>query len=268
MEEEQNAPSAFTRGLILGIIISLVIAAVIILLIVHGYSANIFFTQLVSPLIVSAATLGAALSAIYSVKKNIENQNRLHQDSQERKLSAARASLPIALREIERICVSVIIQLSDHSKIDDNEPILISDTSHNTINLVIEHENEKAKKQLINLLMYYQIAISRFNNYKIESSANPDMDYLHDKETIESIIYWASLRAIAAAHLVYARGISQEFDNTEACKIFKKYFYSYKYQGRYKEVDVKDFDKIFSEAINGDYPGFLNPNFFRDKISP
>ena len=262
MEEEKYIPSAFTRGLILGIIISIGIAVAIIMLVLHTYSTDIFFAKLISPLIVSAATLGAALSAIYSVKKNIENQNRLHQDIQERKLFAARASLPIALREIERICASAIVQLCDSSKIDNNKPMLINDTSHNTIKLVIEHESEKTRKHLANLLMYFQIAISRFNNYKIYSRANPGMDHLHNEEITESIIHWASLRAIASAHLNYARGISQEFDNDEARKIYEEDFPGYKEQGRYKEIDIRDFNKIFGAAMEEDYPGFLDPNFF------
>lgn len=264
MEEDKDVPSAFTRGLILGIIISIGIALAVIVLVTHTHSTNIFVDKFVPPLIVSAATLGAALSAIHSVKKNIENQNRLYQDSQKRKLSAARASLPIALREIERICASVIVQMSDIEKIDDNKPILISDISHNTIKLVIEHEDEKTREHLINLLKYYQIAISRFSNYKIDSRANPNLDHLRRQETAESIIYWASLRAIASAHLDYARGTSREFDNKKACEMFRKYFSEYKEIGRYRKIDIEEFNQIFSKARCEDYPGFLDPNFFGD----
>lgn len=262
MEEKQAIPSAFTRGLILGIIISLGIAIAIIVLVTHTYSTNIFFDKFIPPLIVSAATLIAALSAINSVKQNIENQNRLHRDSQKRKLSAARAALPLALREIDRICISVIEQLSDYSEINDEKPVLISNASQETIKLVIEHADEKMRKQLSNLLMYYQMAISSFNNYKIASSENPNLDHLYNEETIQSVIYWASLRAVNAAHLDYARGISQEFSVHKANQIFIQDFFAYKDLGRYKEINIAEFNEIFNEAVDGYYPGFLNPNFF------
>lgn len=263
MEEERIIPSPFIRGLFLGLVISSLVAAAAIALVFHTNLDIGFFEKLIAPLIVFSATLIAALLAVHSVGQNIENQNKLHQDSQNRKRTAALASLPLALREIEDICISVLAQLVDEKKIDYNKSIFITNTAHETIKQVIEYSDKEKQEELGNFLMFYQIAISMFSNYRAALKLYPDADHLRNHNTVNTIIHWISLRSIAGTHLDYARRISHKFSKEKARMEFVNYIRLYRKEGRYKNITDELYEKIFHDASEKEFPGFLDPDFFK-----
>lgn len=258
MEEEKSIPSPTIRGVILGVVISSIVAA---LTIAYLDSDIMYYKLLVPPLIVSAATLFAATMAINRVDKNIRNQNRLHKDSQIRKLIAARALLSLALREIEVICISALRQLTDEEKIDEKRSIIISSAAQETIKLVIEHSDNEDQKILSDFLMYYQIAISQFNNYITVSSSDKNVDHFTQKKTIKAIVCWISLRAIAWSYLYYVHGKSDAYDIKYAYERFKKIYSNLDRMGRYKGIKKRELERIFDEELKNKHPGFLDPDF-------
>lgn len=261
MIEKLSISLILISGIILGVM-SCLIAVLFVAWVSCAHPDSLFFNKFLSPVITSIATLLAATGAIIGVIKSINNQNKLHQNNHDRKLSAARAALPLALREIEETCISALKQLTNDGAHLINKPILISKIAHETIKLVVEHSDGKVHKDLSDFLMYYQIVISRFNQYKIESDINPYLNHLNNEYTTKSIIYWESFRSIAEVHLDWARNSSKKFNNEKACRIFKKRFPTYKNQGRYMDITDAEFKSIFGEAINCCYPGFLKPNYF------
>lgn len=268
MEEKSKFSSDREPRVISGLIVAILLIVIYVIFVVvmvareYYYSDNISIEKLTQPLIISAATLFASALAVYSVVQNIKNQNSIYKDELERKLFAARASFPLALREIEDVCVSTISQLLGDTEIDENRSLIISDNAQETIKMLIEHSNGKVREDLSNFLMYYQIAISQFSRYKIQSINNKDLDHLYNKDTVDSIICWISLRAIAETYLQYGRRTSPSYDNEKACDLFRERFHSHKDYGRYQSISVGEFNQIFQEAVNNRYPGFLNPSYF------
>lgn len=263
MEKKQNFWLALILGLMLGIILCLAVVTLVIW-IYCTYVDSPFWDKFLSPLVTSATTLIAAAGAIFGVIRSINNQNKLYQDSQSRKLSAARSFLPLALVEIEEICISALTQLLDETKINKDTTVLISENTKDTIKLVIEYSHGQIKSDFIEFLSYYQMAISKFHRYRVESK-DPELDHLHHKNTIDSIIHWAILRAISTSYLKYARNISQELDKNRVHTIFKEEIQTYREEGRYKNIDTKDFNEIFNQALNASYPSPLYPYFLWKK---
>lgn len=255
MDKKQHFWLALILGIITGIIFSLVVA-MFVTWIYHKNFDSLFLDKFLSQLITSVATLIAAAGAIFGVIRSINNQNKLYQDSQSRKLSTARAFLPLALVEMDEICISALSQLTDENKNEEDISILISETTKETIRLVMEHAQGKIKYDLGDFLSHYQMAISKFERYKIECR-DPKLDYLNHKNTKDAIIHWVLLRAISSGYLDYARNTSQEFNKEKARKNFKKVLRDCKEIGRYKNVSAEEFNKIFNEALIVECPSLL-----------
>ena len=255
MDKKQNFWLALILGIITGIIFSLVVA-VFVTWIYCEHVDSLFLDKFFSQLITSVATLIAAAGAMFGVIRSINNQNKLYQDSQNRKLSTARAFLPLALVEMDEICISALSQLVDENENEEDISILISETTKETIKLVMEHSHEKIKCDLGDFLSHYQIGISKFERYKIECR-DPRLDHLNHKNTKDAIIHWVLLRAISSSYLDYARNTSQEFCKEKARKNFKEILCDCREIGRYKNVSSEEFNRIFNKALTVECPSLL-----------
>lgn len=128
-----------------------------------GESHDPFIDKTFAPVFTSAFILIGAIFALGGVLWNIKNQNDLEEMRIERKLIAARASLPVALSELVNICKHHVIQITSQRKYSTREAIIMSEYAQETIKEVIENSDGIIVKKLSNLLACYQIAKSEYD---------------------------------------------------------------------------------------------------------
>lgn len=263
IEGEIDSSLIFLRGLMIGIILSLIFAAIFVTLLTSSDPQSTFPESLAAPLIVSAATIIAALTAVYSVNKNIKHQKLLHKNIKDRKRHAARTSLPLALAEIEEICISTLRQLVDTSEIINDSSTILSESSYQTFKQYIEHSEEtEVGKYFCDFLIYYQVVLSRFSDYQIEREMSPELNHLMHEKTTDTIIYWEAFRSISETLLDHARNPSKGFDHGKVRKIFEDRFLLYRGAGRYADITDSHFNIIFSRVMFGNSFKFLKPSYF------
>lgn len=258
--------SNFWLGVVIGLLVGLALGLGFILIfheLLFDKHYEKFVENMFAPIFAGSLTLLGVLSALFGVYRNIGNQNNLENKRTERKLRAARASLPLALNEFSRICKLHLLQISHRGKYDTSESMVLSEASQETIRTVIENSDD-IHQELSNLLAYYQIAVSRYNSF-ISSPPEPYDDKIHPLE-VGLIVSWASLRALAGCYFDYGRGAKFELDLKNALSAFRSEVTQYGHEDTVGMVArVPNYDAlskyIHSESVED--CGFLDPDYLR-----
>lgn len=224
-----------------------------------------FSEHMFAPIFAALFTLVGVLTALFGVYWNIKNQNSLANQRIGRRLIAARASLPLALNELSRICKLHLLQIAHKNQYDTRESMVMSEASHETIRTVIENSDDIIQQELSNLLAYYQIAVSRFNSFVANPPELHDGEEMHRLE-VGLIVSWASLRALTGCYFDYGRGAEFELDLKNALSVFKAEVMQYAHEDAVEMVAPVPHFSALSRYIRSksvEDCGFLDPDYLR-----
>lgn len=217
-------------------------------------------------LIAAGATLVSATVAVAGVLRNIRNQNILAEHARFRKLTAARASLPLALSELSKLSENHIARLSNGDKQVESGSEEISTAAHETLKLVIEHANEPTQKSLSFLLMAYQVLQASYHEEKApEPYDNPETEaaqLLAKHHRASGIISWAAFKALVAVQFQYARK-GEEIDRSSIARTyFERELQNCSARGGWLLINDPLFRDRFDVAIRNTERTLLNPEYF------
>ena len=215
-----------------------------------------FVDNMVPALFAVIATFLASIFAVIGVIINIKSQNDLESQRIENRLIAYRASLPIALSELVRICKIYVLSIKRGVNYGGKESMVVSEASRETIREVIQNSDEVIKQELSNLLAYYQFAESEYNSLANDSKTLSGSNKLDTKEA-NLIMLWVSLKTLTESYFSYGRGEKFEKNPIKDHENFKEELRTHarKYQ-----------KKLFSKYLNSrsvEGCGFLDPNYFK-----
>ena len=264
MKNKTKSPKvllSFPMGLLVGAIIAFATAAII-----DSQVQFVLLERYLPPLLTAAATLASASFAIAGVRWNIQNQNILAHDMRCRKLSAARASLPLALSEFVDLCDKHISHHANNTDQVIQGSESLSDTAHDTLKAVIENAEPETQHALSFLLMAYQVMLSRYFSKKSENKDEFDSEAsrtLAKHNHASDIIYWASLKALASIQFGYARTKIEPIDYEVARKRFEFDLQHCKRSDGWLLVNDPTYQAYFCRAIENKESGFFKKDFFQ-----
>lgn len=190
----------FPLGLVIGIVVTLILCAVFDWGWLSPDSAT--FPSVLSGLFV----LFASFIATTGVLCTIENSRELADETRERKLTAARAALALALSELSDLCERYVTYIANGC-LDFKGDKILSETSHQTIQLVIEYADPDAQERLANLMQFYQVALTRskdVENMKVDWAIE-DEQLLLKMNAANRIADWIAIRSLAVEFYGYSR---------------------------------------------------------------
>lgn len=250
----------FPLGLLIGSVLAFGVSAII-----DAKVGETLVNRYLPPLLTAAATLTSASLAIAGVRWNIQNQNELSQIARDRKLAAARASLPLALSELVEVCDRHIAHHSNNTDRVAPGSESLSETAQATFKAVIENATDKTQESLSFLLLAYQVMLSRYYSRQSEAKDaihTEDGSKLARYKHASSIVHWASLKALASVQFSYARTRNEAADEDRARKIFEFEVKGCRtYEGWVLSND-EIYRKYFEMAIEDPHSGFFKPNYF------
>ena len=259
--------SNFWLGVVIGLLVGLALGLGFILIfheLLFDKHYEKFVENMFAPIFAGSLTLLGVSSALFGVYRNIGNQNNLENKRTERKLRAARASLPLALNELSRICKLHLLQIAHKGKYDTSESMVMSEASQETIRTVIENSDD-IHQELSNLLAYYQIAVSRYNSFISDPPEPYDIDEMHPLE-VGLIVSWASLRALTGCYFDYGRGAKFELDLRNALSTFQSEVMQYAHEDAAEIVaQVPNFSALskYIQSESVEDCGFLDPDYLK-----
>lgn len=267
MNDMSNFWLIFSIGLLVGIDSHLGFMLVFNEL-VFGENHDRFISKMFPSIFTAIFTSIGLIIALFGVYCNTKIQHNIENKRVERKLRAARASLPLALNEISNICKLHLLQIAHRGKYDTKDSMEISGETKETIRLVIEHSNDNIQHELSRLLAYYQFSVSCFNLFISDPPETGD-DLGIDHEEIHLVLLWASLSAITTCLFDYGRGAKFELTDEKTLNAFQiqlmKYLHKYAYEnkaymaGKYNYIVLSRY--IECEDTSG--CGFLDPDFYK-----
>ena len=224
--------------------------------------AGLYNTGWDKDLLTIGATLISAILAILAVAYNVSNQNRLAEDSRERKLIAAKASLSVALSDIVSLCEAHIEYLANGSngKLDVR---YMSENTKESIQLVIEFAEKGDRNSLVFLLNSYQVLKARnidSTNSKFDWSSD-DTQILQKKNTAKKIIDWASYKALVNNQFDYARTSTKIPDSASVRPSFERDLDFVRRKEMWLLINDDVFKKAFNEAKENQESGFFDPKY-------
>ena len=265
MKERSNFWLGVVIGLLLGVALGLGFILIFSELLFEENYEN-FVENMFSPIATIISTLIIVCSALFGVYWTIKNQNHLANFATRQKLKAARASLPMALSELSRICKLHILQIANKGNYHTSESMILSDTAHETIRTVIENSCDTIQKELTRLLTYHQISMNRYNSFIVAPPTPPSGQKMHISE-VNLIVLWASLRALVGCYFDYGRGAKFQPDFDNALKVFKSELIDYRHEDQILTITPADSVDMFSEYLEKESVegcGFLDPNFLKN----
>lgn len=258
-DNEMKLLPGFKLGVILGLALGL-LASVCAMQYFHEkvfskYSQD-FIDNMVPALFAVMATFVASIFAIVGVYISIDNQNHIENRRTENRLIAYRASLPIALSELVRICKLHVQSIKRGVEYGSRESMVISDATRDTIQEVIQNSNDVIKHDLSKLMAYYQFAESKYNSLADNSKALSGGNKLTPEEA-HLIMLWVSLKTLTESYYQYGRGEEYKKDLVEDCKNFREDL----------KENTREYQRVlFSKYLNSysiEDCGFLDPNYLK-----
>lgn len=193
------------RGFADGVAMGLAASAVIIFTffwMIDGLPKTI--SDNLSQIFTVVATLIAALIALSGVERTIKATLSLEEERRSRKLSAARAVLPLSLSRLYSICDNRVDGIVFGTSAI--EPFTVSVEDIENLKEAIELSSGLAKATLEELAYALQIAEARNSHPKPSEKINsPSLDYADKAKRFRSILDWCSLKAIVECLFRYAR---------------------------------------------------------------
>ena len=240
--------------------------ATVILVLAGLYNAELG-KDFLSPL----ATLISAILAIFAVAYNVWNQNRLADETRERKLIAAKASLSVALSDIVSLCEAYIEYLANGSngKLDVRH---MSENTKESIQLVIEFAEKGDRNSLVFLLNSYQVLMARnrdFTYCKIDwplavadRDGEQDTQKFNKTNTAIRIIDWVSYKALVNIQFDYARTSTKIPDSASARPSFERDLSAVSRNEMNFLTNDDIFKEMFTKAVKNKKSGFFKPDYF------
>ena len=224
--------------------------------------AGLYNTGWDKDLLTFGATLISAILAILAVAYNVSNQNRLAEDSRERKLIAAKASLSVAISDIVSLCEAYIEYLANGSngKLDVR---YMSENTKESIQLVIEFAEKGDRNSLVFLLNSYQMLKARnidSTHSKIDWSSD-DPQILHKNNTAQKIIDWVSYKALVKNQFYYARNSTKIPDSASVRNSFESDLGYVRRKEVWFLTNDDVFKKAFNKTIENQESGFFDPKY-------
>jgi len=208
----------YLDGIALGILLGFIASTLIYWLLdeTTGVVQN-FLSEQISYIV----TLIAAVLAVRGISKQIQSNVELANEARLAKLDAAKATLPIVLSNLSRLCEARYYALAFGEK---SRPEYarweISESELHTLSRCIEHSTGIEKELMQNIFRIYQVVISRWDGIKAVNLFTED-DTLNPfrKREIEyqfrAITNWVSLKETCLSLFDFSRGIDTKPQTSE-----------------------------------------------------
>lgn len=248
----------FPLGLCLGSILTLLFCAAFDSAWIS--TDNPLFLTVISGLFVFSASGLATLGVL----STIENTRELADTASARKLTAARAALPLALNELTDLCDSYVEYIANGCLGFKGNKIL-SETSQQTIQLVIEYADQEAQERLSNLVKFYQVSIARSqdsSNFKVDWTSS-DPQVLYKIKAAYRIADWTAIRCLAGEFYEYSRrnGILGKREGSR--RLFERYVSDVSLSSGWLLTNDRTFSNYFDLISENKESSFFKPDFFR-----
>ena len=220
---------------------------------------NSLFTPVFSGLIV----LLASGFAIVGVLSTIENTRELADTASARKLIAARAALPLALNELTDLCDRYVEYIANGCLGFKGNKVL-SETSQQTIQLVIEYADQEAQERLANLVLFYQVSMARSHdssNFKVDWTSQDEQAYKKFNAAI-SIADWTAIRCLAGEFYQYSRRNGILGEREESRRNFGFYLSMVSLSSGWHLNNDKTFKTSFDRISANAESSFFKPDYF------
>jgi hypothetical protein len=159
-------------------------------------------------------TLFAAFIALHGVTASLDHQKQIEMDRVEKKLHAAKATLPLVLSALYEICSNRIQAIVKGKAENHSEPFSLDQNGIQIVERCIEHSDGEAREAMKEVLQIYQILVARYQRLE-----TPDPLFLKDGGSgsfhrIRSMIDWVCLQALVESIFDYGRDRSSSVDRS------------------------------------------------------
>lgn len=152
------------------------------------------------------ATLLAAFFALKGVAETILESRRAEERQRNRKLSAAKAVLPLVLSAIYDLCENRLKIIIFGTSAARSEPWVLGEKEISTIKECIEYSDGVAQEILKEIAIAFQIADSRFQELELENEIFSTNDGpLIKFAKIGGVIDWVAIKSLAESLFAYSR---------------------------------------------------------------
>ncbi|MBI1218905.1 MAG: hypothetical protein GC186_10185 [Rhodobacteraceae bacterium] len=184
----------------------------------HSFSSVLSATNLIT-IATTATTLMVGALALMGTIHTIENQNNIYQQNRLRDLAAARATMPLALRELSlaaKVGIRTASRPSDASRPPYEEirsDLNVSEDTIETLQKCIRFADDLTSQWLAIIISHYQIYLSRMDSFN-PGPPMVDGNGLRNLTNgqIEAIVDWATLHALVDHLFPFARGANSNAD--------------------------------------------------------
>lgn len=204
----------YLDGLALGLAAGFIISVLIVWAL---EDAPAIVQTFLSDHVTHAVTLLAAALALFGISRQVQSNFEMTERARLAKLDAAKATLPIVLSNINRLCKERYYAIA----LGTGSPTAgarwqISDIELSTLKECIEHADGIEKELMLEICRIYQVLVARWETLEFEELFHaPDVPegsgaLLTRLEQFGAISNWATLKAVCTALFDYARGANSE----------------------------------------------------------
>lgn len=255
----RSSQPGFASGVALGATIG---AVGVFLLCMAFSSLGNKWADLVGVVITTAGATGAAYIALGGVYSSIAESRRVEESARERKLAAAKATLPLALADLFDVCNANCdwLALGKQQGAKSRRPLDYS--SVGVFKECIEYATGPAESALRELLVIYQILEARLADIDVgDSSLQTTQDSLEKIERISAISGWATLQALTEALFPFARSPSNIVDRVSVAARALWHLWSLNIDGWALENDPMFRQRLEKARETGRVSEFSDPDW-------
>lgn len=263
-DHTQTAKGTYSSGLAFGIFLGATFT-VIAFWILSNLSAQISeqWVQFITILV----TLLAAFFALKGVAETIRESRRAEERQRNRKLSAARAVLPLVLSTIHDVCENRLKTIIQGESLPRREPWFLGEKEISAIKECIEFADGVAQEILKEIAVAYQIADSRYQHLELGNAMfSPNDGVLTKFAKIGAIIDWIAIKSLAECLFPYSRIASAVPNRQYAVERAEIHLWAIDNDGWALTNDA-DFDRIVKDRGQRSRLSFASPGWLERQMS-
>lgn len=158
------------------------------------------------------ATFFAAFVALFGAWAAIDETQAVEIRNLDRKLSAAKASLPLFLSQLYEVCDNRVSLLTSGEGGVKNNPWDIDSSAIAIFKECIEYSDGMAKDTLTEILLAYQICLARYSKLDLTDNILFETDRLLKYPRIQAIFDWMTLRSLVEIMFEFGRSDAAVID--------------------------------------------------------
>lgn len=258
-------------AIIFSVSMTFILATVIVVIVENpkGYTSLFHYISRekgIGGMIAGVATVFSGSFVIVGVFASIREQRDREERDRTNKLKSVRSVLPSVYYELSKLCKKMTHSILNHNTKSLKQKVKLSKSSVDSIKLTLELLRGDECDELFKVLIYYQIAVSRFEGWKLRPHQANNRHL--DRRTKNLIIDLVSLQSIAEAY-----AYSSLSGNKKLCKMLCKNQFIHNMHRYNKKPgqtgdSIEGIEELFglnlkSNSEFGGYVGFLNKDYFK-----